>query len=149
MRAGGPRGRQLVTMSRGLVLFAHGARDPQWSRALHELARRLGDRAPELRVATAFLEFQPPGLGEAVATLAQNCTDIDILPVFWAPAGHVANELPRLVEVCQAAHPQLTLRVLPTLSELPGLLDFIAAQAAALATAGAAPVTASRTARSR
>jgi len=131
------------------LLFAHGARDPQWSCALHELARRIGDRAPALRVATAFLEFQPPGLAEGVAALAQSCADIDILPIFWAPAGHVANELPRLVEACQAAHPQLALRILPTLSELPGLLDFIAAQAVALAITDSNPVTASRTARSR
>jgi sirohydrochlorin cobaltochelatase len=135
-------------MSRGLVLFAHGARDPQWSHALRELARRVADRAPALPVMTAFLEFQPPDLAEAVAALAPNCADVGILPVFWAPAGHVANELPRLVEACQAAHPRLVLRVLPTLSELPGLLDFIATQAVALATADSAPVKASRTTRS-
>ena len=130
-------------MARGLVLFAHGARDPQWSHALRELARRVAERAPALRVATAFLEFQPP-----VAGLAPSCADVDILPVFWAPAGHVANELPRLVEACQTAHPQLALRVLPTLSELPGLLDFIALQAVALAAVDSGQVKASRTARS-
>lgn len=135
-------------MTRGLVLFAHGARDPQWSYALRELARRVAERAPALRVATAFLEFQRPGLAEAVAGLAPSCADVDIMPVFWAPAGHVANELPRLVEACQAGHPQLSLRVLPTLSELPGLLDFIAMQAVALAAADSTQVKASQTARS-
>jgi len=118
--------------TRGLVLFAHGARDRQWGAPLRDLAQRIAVLAPDVSVRTAFLEIEPPGLTDAVAELAASCAQIDILPVFWAPAGHVNSELPALVEACRAAYPQIAFRVLPTLSELPGLLDFVAHQAVGL-----------------
>lgn len=114
------------------MLFAHGARNQQWSAPLRDLAQRIVGLAPDISVRTAFLEIEAPRLADAVAELAALCTRIDILPVFWAPAGHVNNELPQLVASCRAAHPQVAFAVLPTLSELPGLLDFVAQQALAL-----------------
>jgi sirohydrochlorin cobaltochelatase len=132
-------------LTRGLVLFAHGARDPQWSAPLRDLAQRIEALKPDVRVRIAFLEIAPPTLTDAVAALSAACTRIDILPVFWAPAGHVNNELPALVEACHAAHPQIAFNVLPTLSELPGLLDFVARQAIALSARDTDAFTASRT----
>ena len=113
-------------MSRGLILFAHGARDPAWGRPLHELARLVAARDPALPVQVAFLEFQPPTLADAIDALAPMCTSIDILPVFWAAAGHVSHDLPVQLAAARVRHPSLAVRVLPPLSELPGLLAFIA-----------------------
>jgi sirohydrochlorin cobaltochelatase len=119
-------------MTQALILFAHGARDARWSLTLGELAQRIRARAPERRVLQAFLEFQPPTLEEALAeALAAGCTQIDLMPVFWASGGHVANDLPPLLARFRAAHPAIELRLLPVLSELPGMLDFIAETALA------------------
>jgi sirohydrochlorin cobaltochelatase len=112
---------------RALILFAHGARDARWSRTLGDLAGAIRARDPQRRVATAFLEFQPPTLQEALAeTVRKGCTRIEVLPVFWASGGHVANDLPPLLESFRAAHPEVSVQLLPVLSELPGLLEFIA-----------------------
>ena len=110
-----------------LVLFAHGARDPRWSASLHALAEAIRARSGQASVHTAFLELQTPALLEALETaVAGGARRIHIVPVFWAGAGHIENDLPPLVAEFGARHPQVAVRVLPVLSELPGMLDFIA-----------------------
>jgi len=125
--------------SRGIVLFAHGSRDPQWARPLERLAQAVGARDPGAAVETAFLELMPPTLETAVARLvARGATDIAVLPVFWAAGGHVTRDLPRLLAQAEAAHPGVRLTALPVLSELPGVLDAVA-QAALQSGAGRSP----------
>lgn len=118
---------------RAIVLFAHGARDARWSATLGELRAKIERRCPQATVAAAFLEFQPPGLREALAAvIAAGCRRVDVLPVFWASGGHVADDLPPLLGELRGAHPEVEIRLLPVLSELPGLLDFVAETVASL-----------------
>jgi sirohydrochlorin cobaltochelatase len=110
-----------------IVLFAHGARDTRWARTLSELRTLVQARAPQAHVAVAFLEFQPPTLAEAIDdALADGARTIDVVPVFWASGGHVASDVLPLLDKLRARHPGLALRVRPVLSELPGMLEFIA-----------------------
>lgn len=110
-----------------VILFAHGARDARWSLTLGELENKLRERQPQALVLRAFLEFQPPTLPEALAAaVAAGATRIALMPVFWASGGHVASDLPPLLAAFRADHPAVELAVLPVISELPGMLDFIA-----------------------
>ena len=121
-----------------IVLFAHGARDARWSLPLETLAATVRARAaaagwpdpphvPKPKVRLAFLELQAPALAGVVDELAAaGCIRIDVLPVFWARGGHVQQDLPPLLAELSARHPQLLLRQLPVLSELPGLIEFVA-----------------------
>lgn len=112
---------------RAVILFAHGARDPRWSAPLHTLVDAVRQRLPGAHVAAAFLELQSPSLDAALAEAAsQRCTDVDVVPIFWAAAGHVASEVPAVIDAFRAQHAHVMVRLLPTLSELPGLLDFVA-----------------------
>lgn len=116
------------TAEHAIILFAHGARDERWSETLSQLRGRVQRALPAADVNTAFLEFQSPSLVEALGHAERaGCTRIDVVPVFWASGGHVANDVPPLIEGFRAAHPDVQLRLLPVISELPGLLDFIAA----------------------
>ena len=54
---------------RGLVLFAHGARDPQWARPFEAVADRCRATRGAGRVALASLEFMTPDLVSAGSTL--------------------------------------------------------------------------------
>ena len=113
--------------TRAIILFAHGARDARWSQTLSDLRRLVQSRAPNAFVAVAYLEFQPPTLDSVLAdAIKGGCRDIDVVPVFWASGGHVANDLPPLLADLRRKHPEITLTLLPVLSELPGLLDFVA-----------------------
>lgn len=110
-----------------LVLFAHGARDTRWSASLHALAEAIRPRVDQASIRIAFLELQSPTLPEALeVAAAEGARRIHVLPVFWAGAGHIDNELPALLAEFGTRRPEVAVRVLPVLSELPGLIDFVA-----------------------
>ena len=52
-------------MSDGLILFAHGARDPRWAAPFEAVARRIRERRPQLQLQLAYLELMAPSLAEA------------------------------------------------------------------------------------
>jgi len=110
-----------------IVLFAHGARDARWARPLEHLKRELQRRQPQLRVDVAFLELQTPDLAEAMTRIASDgFAQIHVAPVFWSMGGHVAKDLPALIEAFRLLHPSVRIDVLPVLAELPGMNDFLA-----------------------
>ena len=126
-------------MPSGLILFAHGSRDPAWAESLRALSREVASAAPSLRLAEAYLELQGPDLPTAVAALAQDCERIDVCPVFWAATGHVQRDVPALLDQARQRHPGVSIRLLPALSEVPGLLPFLALSLAQLTTEPAPP----------
>jgi sirohydrochlorin cobaltochelatase len=107
-----------------VVLFAHGARSPEWSAPLHALQEAM--RARGLHAELAFLELQPPSLPEVLDTLAPHHALVQVLPVFWAEAGHVRNELSAMLAAARARHPGVHFTQLPTLSQVPGLIALLA-----------------------
>jgi sirohydrochlorin cobaltochelatase len=110
-----------------LVLFAHGARDVRWAQPLERLRAAIGRSRPQCRIAIAFLELQEPGLPETLAALAAaGITEVDVAPIFWSKGGHIARDLPELIEAFRARNPQVGVRVLPVLAELAGMDDFVA-----------------------
>jgi sirohydrochlorin cobaltochelatase len=116
-----------VAPGEALILFAHGARDARWSASLSTLAEAIRTHVSGASVRTAFLELQTPTLPEALeAAASEGAQRIHVLPVFWAAAGHIENELPPILSQFSSRHPQVAVRTLPVLSELPGIMDFIA-----------------------
>jgi sirohydrochlorin cobaltochelatase len=116
-----------VKPTHSVILFAHGARDARWSASLQALAVAISNKLGGARVRAAFLEIQSPTLPQALQSAASDgAREIHIVPVFWAAAGHVDNELPPMVADFTQQNPGISVRTLPVLSELPGMLDFIA-----------------------
>ncbi len=115
-------------MTTGIVLLAHGSRDPEWSAPFERLAARVRARRQAVGVAVAYLEIAPPALGEAVASLvAAGAAAVVVVPLFLAPGGHVRRDLPQMIDAVRARHPGVTVRVLPTIGEADALLDALAA----------------------
>ncbi|MDC8784435.1 sirohydrochlorin chelatase [Roseateles koreensis] len=86
----------------GLLLFAHGARDPLWARPFHEVAARISASRPDLPMRLAYLEFMSPTLEDAAHDLAaQGCTRVHIVPMFLGTGGHVRRDIPPLIERLQ------------------------------------------------
>lgn len=106
-----------------LILFAHGARDPEWAKPVEAVATQLRMRFPERIVQVAFLEFLSPTLPDLVARLVEAHADqvarLDILPFFIAQGGHLRKELPELLAAMQQRYPHTVFRLLPPLGELP------------------------------
>ena len=112
---------------RGLILFAHGARDPQWARPFEQTAQRVASLEPGLPVQLAFLEFMSPDLPGAGANLAAaGCTEVDVVPLFLGAGGHVRKDLPALIEGLRASHPGVRWTLQPAVGESPALVDTMA-----------------------
>lgn len=115
-------------MKAGLLLFAHGARDPNWSLPFQAVLESVRVRAPEVSVLLSYLEFMSPDLIDAGAALAaQGCTQVDVVPLFLGTGGHVRRDLPLLIETLRTAHPQTTWTVRSSIGEAPGVIEAIAA----------------------
>lgn len=116
-----------MPQSAGLVLFAHGARDPEWAEPFRAIASSVAEKRKDLSVKLAFLEMQPPTLEQAITELVgKRCTDIRIAPLFMAQGGHLKNDLPELLAAIRDRHPALTLELLPAIGDVPDLRDAIA-----------------------
>ena len=123
----------------GLILFAHGARDPRWAVPFEDLAARVRTQRPGLAVRLAYLEFLAPDLGAAVAELAAaGCTRIELLPMFLGSGGHVRRDLPRLLDELRQQRAGLTIALHTAVGELDAVLQAMADAAVALADASAA-----------
>lgn len=111
---------------RAIILFAHGARDPDWALPFDIIRERLQAARPELLVALAFQDFMTPTLEAAVAqAVAQGATRMDLVPLFMAQGGHLKQDLPRLVGTLREQHPQIELRVMPAIGDAPEVLQAI------------------------
>jgi sirohydrochlorin cobaltochelatase len=120
-------------VTRGLLLFAHGARDPHWAVPFEDVAARVRAAHPGVPVALAFLEFMTPDLREAGRQLAaQGCTRVDVLPLFLGAGGHVRKDLPELLAELAAAHPRVSWQLHPAVGELDTVIAAMAAAAGQL-----------------
>lgn len=108
---------------RGVVVFAHGARAPQWENSVRAYADLLArDLSPD-HVIVAFLQFGEPKLPEAIASLIdRGANRIIVLPFFLATGGHLLRDLPELVEKIRCDHPRVDIRLAPVLGEDPGVV---------------------------
>jgi len=117
-----------VSAETALILFAHGARDPEWREPVDALAGRLSAMLPLVDVVPAFLERMSPTLQEAVAAaVAGGATRIAVAPVFWAQGGHLKRDVPELLAHVCAVHPGVRIDLWPVLGEREAILDAIAA----------------------
>ena len=107
-------------MKTGLILFAHGARDPRWAAPFEAVAAQVRTQRPDVPVRLAFLEFMTPSLPDAGTELAAlGCGDLQVLPLFLGAGGHVRKDLPLLIEALRNAHPGLQVTLQPAVGELP------------------------------
>jgi sirohydrochlorin cobaltochelatase len=115
----------------GLILFAHGARDPRWATPFEAVAERVRAARPGAAVRLAYLEFMAPTLVEAGAELAAaGCRSVQVLPMFLGAGGHVRRDLPLLLDALRAAHPAVTFTLHGAVGELDSVADAMAEAAA-------------------
>ena len=112
-------------MKRGVILFAHGSRDPLWRvpiEAVRDNVEALG-----LQARCAYLELSTPDLHTAVADLATlGAGHVTIVPMFLGTGRHAREDLPRLVAELRARHPSLSITVQPAIGEDPRVTALMA-----------------------
>ncbi|HEV7914948.1 MAG TPA: CbiX/SirB N-terminal domain-containing protein [Albitalea sp.] len=114
-------------MKRGLLLFAHGARDSRWALPFEDIVDRVRLRAPQVPVVLGFLEFMTPGFAEAGHSLAAaGCDRVDVVPLFLGAGGHVRKDIPELLLELEAAHPQVHWELRPAIGEVDSVVEAMA-----------------------
>ncbi|KAB2967635.1 CbiX/SirB N-terminal domain-containing protein [Zoogloea sp.] len=114
-----------------IILFAHGARDPEWAKPAQRVAAALRSLRPETRVEVAFLEFMEPALADAVeSAAASGASSIRVVPLFLAQGGHLKRDVPVLVEAARARHPGCRIELVAAVGEDEGVVQAMAAFAA-------------------
>lgn len=97
-------------MKTALILFAHGARDPEWAAPMRRVQAAIRARVPETPVELAFLEFMAPDLPACVAqAVAGGAQRIVVLPMFIARGGHLKKEVPEMLAALRATYPAVEL----------------------------------------
>jgi sirohydrochlorin cobaltochelatase len=113
---------------KGLILFAHGARDATWAAPFEAVAARLRAQRPAWRVALAYLELMQPDLAAAGASLVQaGCTRIHIVPMFLGTGGHVRRDLPARMQQLRERHRATEWSLQPPIGERPEVIEAMAA----------------------
>lgn len=114
-------------MTRSIILFAHGSRDPLWRAPMEAVARRIATHQPERPVACAFLELCEPSLPAAAADqVARGATLITIVPMFLGTGKHAREDLPILVQQLRDAHPGVAFSVQQAIGEDPRMTALMA-----------------------
>lgn len=117
-----------------LVLFAHGARDPEWASPLRRVCALVRAQAPALRVELAFLEFMAPNLRESAELLVgEGFERIVVLPMFIAQGGHLKRDVPLLLGELRALYPQTRFEQATALGDAESIVQAIAAHVLTLA----------------
>ena len=118
--------------TRGVILLAHGARDPGWAAPFEAIRRRVEALSPATPVALAFLEFMAPDLPAAAGALvARGCRTLTVVPAFLGGSGHVRRDIPALVAAIERDHPGVAVEVAGALGEDAAVQDAMALAALA------------------
>ena len=105
-----------------IILFAHGARDPEWAAPFRRIVARLQAVEPGLRVELAFLEFMQPALEDAVARIAaEGFERITLVPLFLAQGGHLKHDLPLMLDDIRGRHPGVRIDVTQAIGDSDAL----------------------------
>lgn len=114
-------------MTTALILFAHGARDPEWANPMRRVQAAVRQMLPVAPVELAFLEFLPPTLPQSVSVLvAGGATKIAVIPIFIARGGHLKRELPEMLEALRSTYPEVEFSLAGAIGEHESVVQAIA-----------------------
>jgi sirohydrochlorin cobaltochelatase len=117
-------------MSKGILLFGHGARNPEYVQPFLRIKAAMLARDPQAKIEIGFLELQQPTFEEAVdALVRQDIDDIRIVPIFFAPGKHVLKDLPERAGHVLDRYPDLSLEVADAVGMVSSVVEAMAVYA--------------------
>lgn len=107
-----------------LILFAHGARDPEWAEPMRRVCAAVRAQAPGVRVELAFLEFIRPDLRTCSESLvAEGIEQILIVPMFIARGGHLKRDVPLLLDDLRQRYPRTGFELAAVIGEVESVVQ--------------------------
>ena len=111
----------------GIVLFAHGSRDPLWPAPIEAVRQHIEAHNPQAAVRCAYLELTPPTLADVAQELVeQGARTITVVPMFLGTGKHAREDLPVLMSELRSAHPQVQFTVQVAIGEDPRMTALMA-----------------------
>lgn len=111
----------------GIILFAHGSRDPLWHKPMEAVAERIRQSAPDTVVGSAYLELSTPDLATAMQAMPlAGVRNVTVVPLFLGVGKHAREDLPVLVEGLRQQYPDIHIALAPAVSEDPRLIQMLA-----------------------
>ena len=110
-----------------IILFGHGARDPEWAAPMRRIREHMLAQPEAPAVELAFLEFLQPTLPDAIVSIAATGVQrIAIVPIFLGQGGHLKRDLPILLEQVCAAHPECEITLAAAVGESASVIAAMA-----------------------
>jgi len=117
----------MPTPAHGVILFAHGSRDPLWCLPIEAVQAHMAATQPQVLACCAYLEYGQPDLAQAVRQLhAQGLRSITVVPMFLGTGKHAREDLPLLVDALRLAYPDMALTVQAAIGEDPRMTALMA-----------------------
>ncbi len=111
----------------GIILFAHGSRDPLWRKPMEAVAARISEMAPDRPVRCAFLELSSPDLQTSASELIDlGLQAITVVPMFLGVGKHAREDLPVLMAGLEQRYPDVVFSLQPSVGENPRMIDMLA-----------------------
>lgn len=112
---------------KGILLFGHGARNPEWARPFDLIREAILTRDPAALVEPGFLELMRPSFDEGVDCLVrQGATEIVVVPIFMAAGSHIKKDLPQMAANAMDRHAELTIALAAPVGEAEPVLAAMA-----------------------
>lgn len=111
----------------GLILLAHGSRDPLWRQPIEAVHQLLQAMQPGLPCICAYLDACAPDLPAATQTLiAQGVRHLIVLPLFLGTGKHAREDIPRLLDELRRQHPVCRFDLQTAAGENPRVTSLLA-----------------------
>ena len=110
-----------------LLMIAHGSPDPSANAPIEEVTELVRARGGFADVTLCYLGLNTPLVDDAIdAQIARGQRLLVAVPYFLQLGGHVAEDLPALIDAARARHPGATILLAEHLSYDPLLVEVIA-----------------------
>ena len=114
-------------LRRGVILLAHGSRDPLWRKPLEAVATRSRQIDPMASVECAYLEFMEPDLPACAARMAQaGVQSITVVPMFLGVGKHAREDMPGLIDTLRINHPHIAFSLQTSIGEDERVIELLA-----------------------
>jgi sirohydrochlorin cobaltochelatase len=116
-----------VPARRGVILFAHGSRDPLWRKPMDAVAARARELDPKVQVQCAYLELMEPDLVACADGMAEaGAQAITVVPMFLGVGKHAREDMPRLFETLRQNHPAIMFSLQSSIGEDERVVELMA-----------------------
>lgn len=112
---------------KGILLFGHGARNPDWATPFYRIRELILAGTPAALVELGFLELMRPTFDEGMDTLVRRgATEINIVPIFMAAGSHIKKDLPAMAVAMMDRHPGVAVGIAEPVGEVEPVLQAMA-----------------------